>query len=111
MRRAAISVTLAALTLCFGAPAAHADLPADAPTRGAFLKAHHAFEQRRAMAEYQKSRARNAAEDARVAGFLQGCLGHWNEQPDALPLVELERQGRLLYLAGCDDPLVQMFYG
>jgi hypothetical protein len=54
---------------------------------------------------------RQPAQDAEVEQFLTGCVKRWNERPDAPPLAELERQGRILYNGGCDDLLVRFFYG
>jgi hypothetical protein len=101
------------LILILAAWSSRADIPAgaDVHTVAAFLHGHCEFQLRRALDGYQKSPRRGPLFDDRAKQFLSGCIRRWNNEPGAPSIAELEEQGRLLYLDGCNDALVVSFYG
>ncbi|HMB96676.1 MAG TPA: hypothetical protein VKK61_11600, partial [Tepidisphaeraceae bacterium] len=97
---------------CICAARAFAEIPAAAnlPTQKDFLHKLFLFEGITCAEAYPKVGLKNEKLDERVSDFLWKASAHATEQPDSRFLEELERQGRLLYLDGCDDPMMQFMY-
>lgn len=112
MRTHFYPILVAALTILLGRAAALAEIPmgTEIYTTRQHRQELCAFYQRAMSQAYMKSGVRNAALDDRAVQFLDGCAQRFAGLDDAPTLDDLERAGRLLYIDGCEDPMVQAAY-
>lgn len=111
--RISMNVLAAFLAVGLARRAARAEIPAgdQVPTSKQYFAKQMAFDTRVGVDAYSKHGVRNPKWDADAVAFMKGYILFSNAQSNAPSAIELERQGRLLYLNGCDDPLVQFMYG
>jgi len=111
--RCLIRSLVAMLSLFAFASNVPAEIPAgtDLPTIAQLNAKQIVFEAAQSIDVYKANEGRNKTFDDRVLAFMGRVTRDFIERPSGPVPVDLEREGRMISLDGCDDPLFESLYG